>query len=629
MNLPASEIENNPGSRLKRIILVSTPWPLYSRPSIQLGSLKTYLNTQFPGLEIRTLHPYLKVAEEVGYEIYSAISERTWLAESVCGALLFPERKKGVEKMFRREANRSTRLRRLHFGALISQVKQVLENFVGEVDWTSCGLVGFSICLCQLTSSLYLIKRIKQCCPSLPIVVGGSMFSGNQAYGLVRSFPDIDYIVNGEGELPLSRLIRYIGSTKQSDQLLPMPGVITRKEIGAKAFTTFDQLESLKDLAPPDYDDYFDELKNLRPEKRFFPTLPAEISRGCWWKSAPGNSKHKGCAFCNLNLQWDGYRSKNVSQVVSEIDYLTTKYRTLSVAFMDNLLPSGKSTEIFSQLIDLKKDLRLFAEIRATTSRKMLMAMKRAGTHKIQVGIEALSTKLLRKLHKGTTAIQNIQIMRDCEELGISNNSNIIICFPGSDAEDVDETLRALEFAFPFRPLRLVHFWLGLGSPAWHNFRGFGLKAVFNHHNYGILFPPEMYRSISFMIQSYRGDLGYQRKLWQPVKTRLRTWKKSYTEIHRHGHSTRSPILSFLDGRDFLIIREQRYEAKPLTHRLVGPSRAIYLFCLQHHSLKHILEHFPKTGADKVVAFLKMMVDKKLIYEENDRYLSLAVPTPK
>ncbi|MBW2265427.1 MAG: RiPP maturation radical SAM C-methyltransferase [Deltaproteobacteria bacterium] len=627
MSLPASEIGSNPGSRLKHIILISTPWPLYSRPSIQLGSLKAYLNAQFPGLEIRALHPYLKVAEEVGYEIYSAISDRTWLAESVCGALLFPERKKGIEKMFYREASRSAKLRGLHFGALISQVGQVLEKVVRDVDWTSCGLVGFSICLCQLTSSLYLIKQIKQCCPGLPVVVGGSMFSGGQAYGLARSFPEIDYVVNGEGELPLSRLIRYIGSTKQSDKLLPMPGVIARKEIEVEDSVGFDQLESLNDLPPPDYDDYFDVLKSLRPEKRFFPTLPAEVSRGCWWKSTPGNSKHTGCAFCNLNLQWDGYRSKNVSQVVAEIDCLTTKYRTLSVAFMDNLLPSGKSKEIFSQLAGLEKDLRLFAEIRSTTSRKMLMAMKKAGTHKIQVGIEALSTKLLRKLHKGTTAIQNMQIMRDCEELGISNNSNIIIHFPGSDAEDVDETLRTLDFAFPFRPLRLVRFWLGLGSPVWHDFRGFGLKAVFNHRNYGILFPPEVCRSISFMIQSYRGDLGYQRKLWQPVKKRLLEWKKSYADIH--GRGTRSPILSFLDGRDFLIIRQKRYRAEALTHRLVGPSRAIYLFCQQHRSLKHIVEHFPKTGADKVAPFLKMMVDKKLVYEENDRYLSLAVPAPK
>ena len=35
------------------------------------------------------------------------------------------------------------------------------------------------------------------------------------------------------------------------------------------------------------------------------------------------------------------------------------------------------------------------------------------------LGIEALATSLLKKLNKGTTAIQNLEIMRDCEALGI------------------------------------------------------------------------------------------------------------------------------------------------------------------------------------------------------------------
>jgi hypothetical protein len=38
------------------------------------------------------------------------------------------------------------------------------------------------------------------------------------------------------------------------------------------------------------------------------------------------------------------------------------------------------------------------------------------------------------------------------------------------------------------------------------------------------------------------------------------------------------------------------------------------------------VSRFPKVGEDKVVPFLKMLVDKKLIFEEKGRYLSLAVP---
>ena len=80
----------NPIKPLKSVVLVSTPWPIFNRPSIQLGTLKSYLKSQFPELEIIAHHFYLKLAETIGYKLYHAISERTWLAETVYAALLYP-----------------------------------------------------------------------------------------------------------------------------------------------------------------------------------------------------------------------------------------------------------------------------------------------------------------------------------------------------------------------------------------------------------------------------------------------------------------------------------------------------------------------------------------------------------
>jgi ribosomal peptide maturation radical SAM protein 1 len=610
---------------LKHVALVSTPWPLYSRPSIQLGALKAYLRAQFPELNVHALHFYLKLAESIGYKLYGAISERTWIAESVYAALLYPEREKEIERVFCRGVRGKPDIRKTDFKALTYRVKGVSDSLINSIDWKSFGLAGFSLCLCQLTSSLYFIRRIKQAFPNLPVVVGGSMFSGNTIHGLLEMFPEIDFVVNGEGELPLSQLVLQLKNLQDHEDPPPIPGLVTRNaENKGTTPLSFWQMNTLSKLPPPDYDDYYHLLETFDPEKTFFPTLPAEISRGCWWRRARGTGKPTGCAFCNLNLQWDGYRSKTPPQVASEIDHLTSKHKTLSVAFMDNLLPAKESQNIFEQFPRLKKDFRLFAEIRASTPRRVLEAMHIAGIEEVQVGIEALSTRLLKKLNKGTTAIQNLEIMKHCEELGIANVSNLILHFPGSDDEDVQETLRNLEFAQPFRPLRFVHFWLGLGSPVWQDPEAFGLSAVFNHPNYAVMFPPDVFRSVRFMIQAYRGDLGRQRRLWQPVEKKIRAWKRTYAGIHK-GHS-RAPILSFRDGRDFLIIRQKRLDAEPLTHRLVGTSRAIYLFCQRHRALKSILGHFPKVAEKKIVPFLQMMVDKKLMFEENGNYLSLAVP---
>ena len=120
---------------LQRIALVSTPWPLYSRPSIQLGALKAYLKDQFPELKVQAVHVYLKVAERIGYKLYHAISERTWLAESIYAALLYPQRFRQAEKLFMREARRNPLLKRTEFKKLTTQTQKTSHDFVDRIKW--------------------------------------------------------------------------------------------------------------------------------------------------------------------------------------------------------------------------------------------------------------------------------------------------------------------------------------------------------------------------------------------------------------------------------------------------------------------------------------------------------------
>ncbi|MEN8751510.1 MAG: radical SAM protein, partial [Desulfobacterales bacterium] len=439
---------------------------------------------------------------------------------------------------------------------------------------------------------------------------------------LLRAFPEIDFAVNGEGERPLSLLVGRL-TRVAGPRVLPPPGVIDRKIAAREEPVPHNQLKALSSLPIPDFTDYFALLKSLSPDNSFFPTLPAEMSRGCWWRRPAVGKTFSGCAFCNLNRQWKGYRAKKPQQIVREIDNLTTRYRCLSVAFVDNLLPRTSSGEIFQKLAGLKKDLNFFCEIRADTPREWLERMKRAGVAELQIGIEALSTRLLAKLNKGITAIENLAVMKNCEELGLVNASNLILHFPGSDQEDVDETLNNLEFAQPYYPIQCVRFWLGLGSPVWSNPVNFGLRSITNHPNWATLFPPEVLTMVRFPLQSYRGDRTVQRKLWRPVQEKVEHWKREYQELHQD--SFYKPILGYYDGGEFLVIRQRRFRTDTLTHRLDGSSRKIYLFCKQPRALPEIQARFPKITTDQLLDFLHMMVGKKLMFEENRRFLSLAV----
>ena len=126
------------------------------------------------------------------------------------------------------------------------------------------------------------------------------------------------------------------------------------------------------------------------------------------------------------------------------------------------------------------------------------------------------------------------------------------------------------------------------------------------------------------MIQAYRGNLTYQRKIWRPVEEKIDAWQKNYKTLG--SRLMGSNALELRDGGDFLTIRQQRIHADTIHHRLVGTSRLIYLFCRHHRSIKRIREQYVTFAEDKILAFLKIMVGKKLMFQEGDRYLSLAIP---
>ncbi len=609
--------------RFNNIHLVSMPWPLFKRPSIQLGTLKSYLNQSFKHTRVVTHHIYLNVAAEVGYEIYNEVSKRTWLSECVYAALLYPKRFVAIETLFHKEVQKNKVLSKLNFRALINTTQQATNKTLNQVDWQEIGLVGFSICLCQLTASLYAAKQIKTKSPDTLIIAGGSTLSNPDCRKYLDVIQYLDAIVIGEGELPLAKFIAHFESNGHMDEAHTIPGIITRNTTENMA-NSFYQLPSLSDLPTPNYDDYFKTLGALPQERQFFATLPVESSRGCWWQGRALADKADGCAFCNLNKQWEGYRKKAPQKVVADIDVLTTRYQTLSVAFMDNVLPPNSTNEIFSKLEQLDKDLKAFSEIRATTKPDELVKMRAAGMYEVQVGIEALSTDLLNKMNKGTTAIQNLAVMKHCEALGLRNLSNLMLYFPSSKEADVTETLNTIQWALIFRPLKPVPFWLGLGSPVWRDAKRYNILSTGNHPHYSVLFPKQITQKVLFSIQTYRGDRMRQRKLWKPVAEKLREWHQYYEDLHQYPQT--DPILFFQDGATFLIIRQRHKTRDPWQHRLTGTSRKIYLFCQKIRTINLLRNKFPELSEDQLMPFLNMMVAKKLMFAEQGKYLSLAVP---
>jgi ribosomal peptide maturation radical SAM protein 1 len=602
--------------------LVSAPWTLFNRPSLPLGALKAYLSKVVPQVQTDACHLYLQLAHALGYKRYQGVSKRVWRAEAVFSALLYPERAHLAESLYARTLKKGTAAPE-NFQQLVGQVSAVMADWLARINWSGLELVGFTISFCQVTASLYLISQIKAICPSLPVVVGGSSFSGERSAELLNRFPHIDYLVVGEGERPLSDLLRHLTGLRTRPAAALPDGVYAFDNKPGEP-NRFSQLSRLDRLPVPDYDDYFNMLADFSPPHRFFPVLPIEGSRGCWWHRGDRSGQFKGCAFCNLNLQWQGYRTKRPDQVIREVDHLVGRHQVLSLAFADNAFPINHAASIFDGIRELGHDLSIFTELRAKTPPKLLRKMKAGGVDTVQVGIEALSSRLLAKMNKGVRAIDNLSMMKHCEALGIVNASNLMLHFPGSDDRDVKQTLDALAFARWYRPLKTVSFWLGLESPVHRFYRRFHIRSVFNHPNLKKLFPEPVAAGIRFMIQGYRGDRTRQRKLWRPVEIETDRWHKDYAILQRQTGG--KPALIFHDGGRFIIIDQHLPMQATARHRLTGISAEIYRYCHVPRTLKQVAGRFVAHSPEQIRSFFRAMVQKRLIVEEDDCYLSLAVP---
>ena len=609
-----------PKTSLTNINLISMPWPLFNRPSIQLGTLKAFLETNTNWLTVDTTHPYLEVASILGTELYHWISQNAWVSESLYGPLVFPEQRKSSETLATNYAKKAGgKIYKLfNFSAIHEKLEIQLENWADSCDWSKYSIAGFSVCFNQLLASLAAASLIKKKYPQIKIVLGGSSCTAEAGESILKTFNFVDFTIQGEGEKSLFSLCEFIAGRRDN-----LPQNISSARTAQQDFISSDisvnpQLPSLEALPVPNYDDYFADQKKWLSDEPFIPVLPVEFSRGCWWNK---------CTFCNLNLQWCEYRYKKASQMVDEVAALSTRHGCLDFTFTDNMIPPQESLHFFSHTGKLQSDFSFFAEIRSVGEKKSIDDIfplyRRGGLATIQVGIESLSNSLLKRMRKGVSVIENIATMRAAQEHSLALEGNLIIQFPGSTQSEVDETLKNLDYVFSYSPLISASFFLGHDSPIYISPKKYGIKAIINHINNKYIFPKETLEKLQLIVRDYRGDKIYQKKIWKPVFSKIKEWQEYHKK--REISALHKPLLCYRDGNDFLLIRQELINGKVLNHRLKGSSRKIYLFCTQIKTDKELFEKFPAISQQKILTFLADLKKKRLIFSDNNRHLSLAV----
>jgi ribosomal peptide maturation radical SAM protein 1 len=371
-------------------------------------------------------------------------------------------------------------------------------------------------------------------------------------------------------------------------------------------------------LPLPVYDDYFERLEhNPLAEESSRMWLPYESARGCWWAI-----KHV-CTFCAANAQYLSFRSKQPDRVRADVVELSRRYGSRRVWFVDNIMEERYLRELFPRMQETP--VPMFVETRAHVSRDQLEAMRDAGVMMVQLGIESFSTPILRLMEKGTTAIQNIRVVKWCAELGIRAFYNLIYGFPGESpaeyASMADAILSLTHLEAPNPPVRLR---LDRFSPYHRDPERFGVEVLGPYASRRFVYDlPErelaqMEYFFDFEYKDRRDPNAYAETFVEACRQWRELWQRDFRSLHYHETSSG------------LRICDSRSIGNAGVFELGHAEARVYLGCDAGTTLRGAWESLSeedqrRVGVQDVARFLQELVEQRLVFAEGEYYLSLAV----
>ena len=575
-----------------KVLLISMPWAYYELPSIQISSLKSFLQSRGVS-NVDCEHFFLKVGDWLGEEKYNA-AYRPLIedAESLYGALLFDEiaYKLRVKNLLSDKFQiADSNLAKLQF--LNSFDNFHIEQFKGLLSRKEYDLVGFTLNFGQTLSSIYAARLVKSFQPKAKVILGGAEVSDELGVSLIQNFPDeIDFICNGEGELPLLNLI---SNNLDSSSV---EGIIT----GDKLKTNFSQIKDISELPLPDYSDYFEHRKKFDSEI----TLPYESSRGCYYK----------CNFCALNLQWSGYRQKKPEKVLDDINSLNSRYGVNNFFYVDNITPTQleKRAELFQTN---KVNYDFFYEARCTLTKTQFEFLKKMGVSKVQLGIEAFSNGILKKFNKKSTVLHNIAAIKYCAELGIKVVGNLITEHPDSTKNEIDETIRIIELCFGYPPVDSISpYALEVGSPDYNKLKNQD-NSFTNYRAYKRAYPLGILDNLNLP----RKEVEISEDLvdeWHRVEQIVNHWQRLYLENPR-------TLLSYKLKDNIVTINDFRYDEHQTYHL-----NKIESVLFNHIDTPKEVRNISKNVGldyDMVASILSKFESMNIIYTERNKCIALPI----
>ena len=305
----------------------------------------------------------------------------------------------------------------------------VWNRIADTIDRVDPDVVAVSANSPIIDSAFRVTNLVKYRKPEVPVVIGGfhGTFLPNET--LVSS---VDYVVRGEGELPLLELLDHLGGNGKP--LSSVPSVSYRNSNGQPVHNPIGScVKDLDSLPFPARDSV------LLPKDMAITSQAILASRGC---------PHL-CAFCSDRAFWKRVRRRSVENVLDEIEQVIREFpKTEDLYFHDGTLTHNRHylMSLCDGIVDRGIKLSLLGTARFDElDRELLVNMKRAGFQSLYLGAESGDPKVLASMRKKITPEQIEHGLELLQEVGLASMVSILIGTPEETEESLKLTISLME----------------------------------------------------------------------------------------------------------------------------------------------------------------------------------------
>lgn len=613
-----------------KISLINMPFAGLQMPSLALTQLKSVIDGEFKDrVAVDILYLNHDFAHYLEIELsqllaFSSEAHNAGVGDWFFRQAAFPELPDNTETYFRRFFPlRTPQIEGMKQVVLEKRVglDSFLDELIAKYKLDDADIVGLTSMFSQNVASFALARKLKDRNPKVIIAIGGANCESPMGQEIAKHVKPIDFVFSGPGLKSFPEFVQHC-LDQEIEKCHSIRGVLSRRNCGLSLLTPLAAVGEELDIEVPiklDYDEFLETHRKHFANTEIKPILLFETSRGCWW----GEKAH--CTFCGLNGQTMNYRAMSPENALEQFDRLFSYSDSVDrFESVDNIMPRIYMQEVFLKLKP-PPNVSLFYEVKADLSEDDVRILSGAHVRSVQPGVEALNTSTLKLMKKGTSAFQNLRLLKHCIAYDVHPSWNLLIGFPGEHEDVYEKYVADIPLLTHFPPPS------GVYPVRFDRYSPYFVKAL----EYGLdLHPVDYYELIYpyskeslanmayyFTDRNFGADYIKWATKWIPqLQMKIAEWQAIWVQ-----NENIQPKLFFMENGHSTVVHDSR-TGKTLEYDIGEVGRQVLDYLndkpKDFADLATKLGHIEGFDSASEVAALQA---KGLIFQEGDRYLNLVL----